>query len=273
MIIDESHKHKFMDLLYSAIEQPELINRIIFEVDPIFKKSKLDYLLPNWPIAVYPKLFANTELDKIQRAKDILSKIVKCDLSGKTFLDFGCGEGHVVEIAKETASMAIGYDICPRGNTTDNFNYVKRHAPYDIILIYDVLDHLIDDKPEVILDTLKNILSEDGMIFIRYHPWCSKHGTHVYKTFNKAYIHFFYSDEELYEMGHNPLPTFKIVDPIEQYTYWHSKNNLFAIHEFAIRSEITDFFLDPYLSGIMKYTGKRENMEIEFIDFTLVKNG
>ena len=70
---------------------------------------------------------------------------------GGAVLDFGCGEGHVVVKASATAARSIGFDIVKTGVhdweksgkylLTRNFDKVINSGPYDIILLYDVLDH------------------------------------------------------------------------------------------------------------------------------------
>lgn len=297
MIIDEIYKDKFLDLIWAMQDQNDMIKRIIIEVDPDFKKSIIDSLIQKdeWPCAIHPSLIIETEEKKAKRAQDIINRFINRrddNLTGKNFLDFGCGEGHVVRQAQQTANIAMGYDICQKGWNeeqflTDNFNTIKKHAPYDTILIFDVLDHLIDDEPIDILKKLTKLLSDSGRMFIRFHPWCSKHSNHVYKNINKAYIHYFYNDEELKQMGCDPMRTYKITNPITTYNTWVKRANLIHLDTFIIRDEVPNLFTDGHseMKRIIQNHWKDSHderlasgqlfplyqMEQQFVDFVLIK--
>src|SRR5690606_19636109 len=98
-----------------------------------------------WPIAVNPEIICATEEDKIDRAEGIIEIFITEKLQDKKFLDFGCGEGRVVEAAaKNGAKLAIGYDTNYHkdwedrsGNIhlTSDPDFVKENGPYDIVLL------------------------------------------------------------------------------------------------------------------------------------------
>lgn len=239
MIVDEKRQNKLKDLLSSGMEQIDKIHRIIIEVDPSFERSKLKALLKGgkWPAAVYPHLILDDdESSQIERAEVVIEQMLGNSIIGKKFLDFGCGEGFVPHVASKSASMAVGYDIdevkWERFRTTDSFMLTSdfqtaaRQGPYDAILLFDVLDHVIDEDPVAILKDLREILKDDGTMYIRFHPWTSRHATHVYKTINKAYAHMLFSEDELREMGAMPLPCRKIIHPIITYEEWFTKAGL-----------------------------------------------
>jgi hypothetical protein len=60
-------------------------------LEPLLKSDQ-------WPQAVNEYLICdlNSEDDKDARAQGIIAAMIDPDLTGKKFLDFGCGEGHVV---------------------------------------------------------------------------------------------------------------------------------------------------------------------------------
>src|ERR1019366_10098171 len=66
-----------------------------------------------WPDAIPHEAICRKDSseDKEFRAQDILSDLIKLD--ELTFLDYGCGEGHIVMEAAKTARLEVGYDINP----------------------------------------------------------------------------------------------------------------------------------------------------------------
>lgn len=185
-----------------------------------------------WPEAVCAALIADedSEQDKEERAQGINS-IMLPPTAKKSFLDFGCGEGHVAKYVSTEASLSVGYDIFrnPKSKLewenkkdklllTTDFNKVVSEGPYDIILIYDVLDHSQD--PKEVLFKAKSVLADDGRIYVRTHPWTSRHGGHVYRKINKAFIHLVFTEEELKSMGVELEYNVKSMRPIDNFNLW-----------------------------------------------------
>jgi cyclopropane fatty-acyl-phospholipid synthase-like methyltransferase len=184
----------------------------------------------NWPEAVFEAQIAdeNSEKDKEERAEGI-SDILLPVLDNKKFLDFGCGQGHVVKYNSKFASISVGYDIKnsvfpfiweklqDKMLLTTDFSKVEEQGPYDVILLYDVLDHVENETMEQVLEKAKSVLAQDGTIYLRCHPWSGRHGGHAYKKINKAFINLVFSDEELTELGLVLEPNQKIVYPIKTY--------------------------------------------------------
>jgi SAM-dependent methyltransferase len=219
----------------------DLVNDLIASLDeraPIKEEPKLENysefgllkgLLEStsWPEAVFSAQIADdsSESDKMERAEGI-SDIILPPVLGKKFLDFGCGEGHVAKHVSKEAALSVGYDIISRDPSWENkseklllttdFEKVKAEGPYDTILIYDVLDHS-QESPEELLIRAKSVLSQEGKIYLRCHPWTGRHGGHAYKKINKAFIHLVFEEKELSELGvvldHNR----KILRPINTY--------------------------------------------------------
>jgi len=65
------------------------------------------------------------------------------------------------------------------------------NTKYDFILINDVLDHAAD--PLDMLEQVNKIRNPETKIVVRCHPWTSRHGTHVYKQMNKAFLHLIFN--------------------------------------------------------------------------------
>lgn len=217
--------------------------------DAYRKMNVPDINNPAWPEAIDPALICppDSEPDKKLRAANIIQMIQE-PLQGKKFLDFGCGEGHITRRARELGADATGYDIVnQRWNRSDNFlttdlNVVNKTALFDIILLYDVLDHVVNQTPEEVLTIVGNILNPDGAIYVRCHPWCSRHGTHLFRTLNKAYAHIVMSEDEL--AGHTGLPTHKVLYPVKTYNRWFKSSNLFVASHRPWHEPVPAFFTD-----------------------------
>ena len=248
----------------------------------------------NWPEAIPEEFICGEDYDsRMFRAYGIIEQYLQLDLTQKKFLDFGCGDGLVAEVAlKCGAEVSVGYDIKiddlwdkieKKDNLilTDNLDDFIGYK-FDLILLNDVLDHC-DDKA---LQTISSILADNGTVYCRCHPWTSRHGSHAYKKLNKAFIHLIFTDEELYRLDVDPIKTLRTLDPIATYQEVIKKNN------FIIKSEKTAitpveilFSLDPVIvrriknhwieQGDNPYADgdafPREILEIDFVDYILEK--
>jgi 2-polyprenyl-3-methyl-5-hydroxy-6-metoxy-1,4-benzoquinol methylase len=186
-----------------------------------------------WSKAIPDKLICdiNSEEDKNLRADEIVLSMVTVMLEGKKVLDFGCGQGHILKrMAQEKVNLAIGYDLVASGPfewekdeqtlLTTSWEKVVQSGPYDVILVYDVLDHVTNQSPIEALKLIRSVATTATKIYVRCHPWCGTHGGHLYTEINKAYIHLVFSDSELQELGYTPIPTAKVIRPQSTYTKW-----------------------------------------------------
>jgi 2-polyprenyl-3-methyl-5-hydroxy-6-metoxy-1,4-benzoquinol methylase len=216
--------------MVATVEQPVLVPTIA-QGPP----AELINLLNSkeWPHAVDPSLICDitSEQDKEDRAEGILDLIIDVHLENLKFLDFGCGEGHVVNKSRtQKPRMAVGYDIkksdkwdnwekSPNVMFTDSWVDVKQSGPYNIVLMYDVIDHMICSEEEVVaqLKEIKQALAINGKVYLRSHPWCSRHGTHLYHKLNKAFAHIVFTGEELKVMGYQQEQVRKVLYPLKEY--------------------------------------------------------
>jgi 2-polyprenyl-3-methyl-5-hydroxy-6-metoxy-1,4-benzoquinol methylase len=209
-----------------------------------------------WPLAVHPSLLVDeTYEDQMTRARNIVEMIIEQDIFGLSFLDFGCGEGHLaLHVTDKGARKAIGFDVkegiswskFPHKDNlvlTVDWKKVIDNAPYDCILLYDVLDHIMDQDPKDVLIELSKLLNKDGFMVVRCHPWISKHGSHLYNQINKAFIHLIFNEEKLKEQGYKVTPTRQIVHPMFTYKNWFSKAKLNIVKEDPIKEPVEDFFI------------------------------
>lgn len=253
--------------------------------------NDLTNLLNDWPLAVDPHLICDpsSEESLSWRATSILEIVVGEPLQGKKFLDYGCGDGNVANIASETAKFSIGYDIDLKINVkqqkcklTNDFAEVQANAPYGAILLYDVIDHSQD--PMKVLGEIKSVLSPGGKVYMRTHPWTSRHASHLYRTFNKAFAHLVFTEEELANLGYSQMHTIKLTHPIINYKSWLQSSGLSIARHNIIKDGVEPFFhSNPLLAQRIKANWKNSHnlelaegrvfpafqMEQQFHDFVL----
>lgn len=228
---------KIIKQLSTQVEQAKVI---IGKLSP--DKSEFEILkeLLNsnaWPKVSSDENICNFEIedDKLDRAEGILSEAFNFSLEGKSLLDFGCGEGHtIIKAMSQGCDLGVGYDITAQGKSTWSTELVNKTmlttsreavaalGPYDHILLYDVMDHLQGDVDENI-DFILSVSKPDAKFFIRCHPWCSRHGGHLYNKINKAYAHLVFTDEELKQLELTVENIKKVIKPLATYSEWLKK--------------------------------------------------
>ncbi len=237
-----------------------------------------------WPNAVDPEMICDDNEEKQnQRAESILDLLISERLKGKKFLDFGCGNGNTIPQAQiREAEFVLGYDVkfedlkFPITDFTTNFVDVRSKGPYDIVLVHDVLDHIVLIDPIQALRQIHSILSMKGRVYIRNHPWSSRHGGHLYSKLNKAFIHLAFDETELVRInGLQCDPNIRITNPLETYRYWFDQAGFKIVSEIAIRDEVEHFFLKPSVINdrISKNFEDKDSMKdclsISFVEYIL----
>lgn len=253
-----------------------------------FKKNDIFDLLASddWPQAVDPDLICQegSEIDQIIRAEGIIGFCLDENIEDKKFLDFGCGLGYVCQQALErNPKFVVGYDIEMHdwkkleSNLlfTNKWEDVEKNAPYDFILIYDVLDHSLVDPIEI-LQKINNISHEQTKVYVRNHPWCSRHGSHFYHKLNKAYLQLILTENELIKLGVEEYFTRKIIYPISTYTNWFEKSGFEIIFQNLIAENVENFFEKEIIKQRIRSHYKNQDlplfqMKICFLDFILKK--
>lgn len=223
------------------------INKNLF---PPEKHELLDLLKSEeWPTAAPEFLICqDIEEDKTERAEGILNWL-DYEFKDKLFLDFGCGEGHVATEAKNRGARATGYDVTKSGTLqwedgllTTDFSKIADQK-FDIIFLYDTLDHCKD--PVAALKQVKSVSTKNTKIFIRFHSWMSRHGSHLYKQLNKAWIQLFFSEEDLKKMELNMEFTQKYYAPINTQKKWISDSGFDVTYE-----DVTTCIVEPFFQNI-----------------------
>lgn len=241
-----------------------------------------------WPEAVPSMLTKKepSEKEKIKRANMVIDMMVDRKLNDLKFLDFGCGEGHITEqMSLRGVSKSIGYDIEKKdtwinfknAQFTNQFNDLT-NSQFDIIMLYDVLDHCKD--PELVMKQVKSLLNTNGVVYVRCHPWISTHGCHLHSLnpeLNKAFLHLFITCEEIYEITKKePMYTRKELNPIETYHWWFKEFDI--KRERKMTGNVSDFFHVPAFKELLateqginldSVEDLLKNMEIQFVDLLL----
>ncbi len=258
-----------------------------------FEQLKKALNSDKWPEAVNPNLICDpdSQQDKVERGRGIIELMIEEDLKGLKFLDAGCGEGHCAFLSTEYGTKAsVGFDIKEYNSwnnfekkdnfhLTTDFEEVKKHAPYDVITIFDVIDHIKGMEVVTFLQACKSILADNGKIYMRCHPFVSRHATHLYHELNKAYVHLVFSPEELKQLVPNSIHTEEstgVTRPLQTYSDYIEAAGLKVTNRRDITEKIEPFFKIPKIAErIMKHT-KFDNfpefqLSIQFIDYVLGK--
>ena len=280
----------------TAQSVPEIVAEPAVEVND-FESLKKALYSDKWPHAVNPSLICDSESesDKKERGIGILELVIEEPVKDGKFLDFGCGEGHCASEAVSIlgCALSVGYDVKEQGNwvSTNNtkfstsYDEVKKMGPYDAILVFDVIDHVFGESPESMMKKLSELLAPDGRIYMRCHPWMSRHGTHLYHKLNKAYAHLVFTDYELSQLSnHVPEVNIKVTHPLATYSKFFKESELKVLSDRKITEKVDPFFKVPKIAErIMKNTKKackkfpefkdfpEFQMGIQFVDYVLTK--
>lgn len=295
MNIETAKKEEIERMLHLLILQKQRVKSLSAVVDDSFyipsEHDEVTHIKPivssiSWPIAIDPVMIVSNENEKIIRAKNILSVFLNgASVAKMKILDFGCGQGHLVQEANRAGALAVGFDIHPQWEKNDesfttSFDDVIQKGPYNVIFLYDVLDHCED--PINLLQMARTVLGDGGSIFTRCHPWCSRHGGHLYETVNKAFAHFFIPEEICKRLTpHYPIQ--KVIHPFSTYGNWFDAAGLKEVSDEPIQDEPEAYFqtmaerIKPHWrsSHSPEYangsTFPQMPMSISFIDYQLVK--
>lgn len=245
-----------------------------------------------WPEAVNKYLICdqNNPEEKLIRGRGILEFTVGGEIKGTKFLDFGCGEGYSTQVAaQKEALISVGYDVkeSPNWHTvqsdnllfTQDWSKVVENGPYDTILCFDVIDHSYEE-PKLLLDKMKSVLSENGKLYLRTHPWTSRHANHFYHTLNKAYIHLVFTPEELKFINPewNATSQFEfnigITKPVITYKNLVENAKFTIEHVREMKEEVEQFFTTPVIAKRIQTMTKMNSfpefqMSLQFIDYVL----
>lgn len=272
--------------------QPKPMQFSEAEIAGGFQKLKEMLNTDKWPEAVNKNLICNpeSETDKMERGRGIIELMIEEDIQGLKILDYGCGEGQCINISTEyETELSVGYDIkrydswqnYNKSNLvmTNKFEEVANLGPYDIVILFDVLDHVHEADAVDILNDIQKMLKPNGKVYVRCHPFTSRHATHTYHDINKAYLHLVFTPEELKEI----IPESKYIEknfgvttPLKTYDTWFAQSNLKVVNRREITEKVEPFFKVPIIAErIMKSVKFNQfpefQMSLQFIDYVLKK--
>jgi hypothetical protein len=217
----------------------------------------------HWPVAIADGDIIKTDWDKRLRARTICNNLLP-SLSGLSLLSVGdCP--YIVDNANKYTTKAdhIGVNAILQSDLKDK---------YDIILLYDIIDHISDNKRVRLLNVVKQNLEQNGCIVCRCHPWLSIHGGHCYDRLNKAYAHLFLGDKL---KDYQSIAVDKIQEPLTYYDDLYSKLGLKTVDATRYSIEIPDTInqddIVEYLANKYRLTPPimRKSMATTFIDYKL----
>ena len=250
--------------------------------------SQLKFLADTnfWPDAVHPMLICdpNSEEDKKNRGHGIVELMVEEDIENLKFLDFGCGDGYGTKASEELkTSLSVGFDPVSSAKWseftsdkcifTTSFADVIRHSPYDVILAFDVFDHV--DNMQLRLKELISACNKQTRVYVRFHPFISRHGSHLYHQKNKAFLHCYFSEEEIKSFGlEYDLPKSKVLYPLRTYKKLLDDVGFEILNKRDITESVEEFFKKRFMARrLEKITGSKDlldfPMTVQFVDYLL----
>lgn len=291
--MNEANVRKYLDVIKRAIalieenlggEQVLNLGELPPDYTQVRQKHVQDLMaIDCWPQAIPDYLVREpSDASQVNRANSILDYLVDENFEDKHFLDYGCGGGWVAqEVVFRGVASSTGFDVEKNphwGTRKAKFTAAPDdliNGHYDIIFMYDVLDHCQD--PKQVMNHVKSLLAPRGVVYLRNHPWSSRHATHlVEKGLNKAFIHLFLTDEELVNLGYEQLFVQRLTDPLGSYHEWFSDFKIDK--ERTMTSGLSDFFLVPSFKQLiideqgLKGNRKEEffqDMMLEFVDYKI----
>lgn len=131
---------------------------------------------------VYEKTIdhSRTVTETISYRRGVLEKLAgvlgELDDKPRKLLDFGCGYGHALRILNMRDLDCLGFDVSTERllraglNATNDAEQLRREGPFDVILCFDVLEHV--PYPKKTLEFLAAISSKDTLLAINVPDMC-----------------------------------------------------------------------------------------------------
>jgi SAM-dependent methyltransferase len=180
------------------------------------------------PATFDPGVYHGWRVKELQ--KQFTDHFDAAEMVGRDVLDFGCGSGALSLQASEAGAVSVtGIDLCAslieqakalcrcckrerRPVFIVASDPKKIELPddsFDIILCFDVLEHIIDYRE--IIPEWRRVLRANGRIFIWWVPWLNPYGHHIESLVPLPWAHVFFSDRVLIDTCARiyDLPEFK----------------------------------------------------------------
>ena len=259
-----SHMKLFLEDLLK--EQNRVIPAPKTDTEKLTEITNLRYLLKSneWPEAVPPDLISLTEEDQYNQAEGIVREYLNTTLIRNKFLNYGFND-KIKDIVAGTGATLFEH--------AEDLNFNSDEL-FDVILCYDVLDDV--DNPVEVLKKLKSLKSEKGKIFVRFHPWTSRHGAKLYKTLNKAYVQLIFNEKELASVGLINSPCVNKSFDLKIYDDWIKEAELNVVKKSTVTQDLESFFVSHNsilrrIKNNFHDKGKfpDELLEVQFVDYIL----
>jgi len=147
---------------------------------------------------------AQTELDNLSFGKvagpKFLELISKYLVPGGSHLDFGAGSGHVLQLLLDRGLNAAGFDPSPDRQALlvakigqhKNFLGIKgvdSSDQFDVVLLMEVLEHVLDDDFDKVLERVKNFVKPGGYLIASTPNNENLESSSVYCPVSEAFFH------------------------------------------------------------------------------------
>tara|TARA_Y100000591_G_C21841765_1_gene706068 strand:- start:1885 stop:2772 length:888 start_codon:yes stop_codon:yes gene_type:complete len=144
-------------------------SKIIFLEKNINNKKQYIYGRNKYYLKIFRNIKNNKFLDDDKKRFNLFKKEIK----NKKILDYGCGFGGFISLAKKISKVSEGFEmmkICQkyiRGKKLFKLNVKKldlKQKKFDTIFLFHVLEHMSDQLKE--LKYLKSLLNKNGKLII-----------------------------------------------------------------------------------------------------------
>ncbi|WP_373036545.1 class I SAM-dependent methyltransferase [Sulfurimonas sp.] len=138
------------------------------------------------------------------------------DFKDKTVLDFGCGfGGKTAYYSSLGAKKVYGVDFHSDFSLVQNYCEDKalnidfltlkedgllplEDASVDVVISSAVFEHVLNI--DTALKEIKRILKPDGLFLNRWHPYATRHGSHVNGLIGIPFVHLFFSEKNIMQV-------------------------------------------------------------------------
>ena len=107
----------------------------------------------------------------------------------KNILEIGCGNCGFIGAFGEYSNNCIGFDLKDLEWNNNNVKYYKLNvfdenltkkidSKFDIIILRDVIEHLDNNKMDILFNQIKLLLKNSGVILLTFPPFYSPFGLH-----------------------------------------------------------------------------------------------
>lgn len=218
-----------------------------------------------------PEHHRKATLDDSERRYQFTQNII----AGKTVLDFGCGAGGYLVLAKNVAESVQGIELenamreglnkegIPCAASLDD---VKK---YDVITMFHVLEHL--DEPLKYLAQIKQHLNVNGKLLIEVpnadDALLSLYKSDLFADFTYWHCHvYLYTNETIKRLAKKAGFKVDFIQQVQRYTlsnhlYWLVKGKPGGHKEFAFLNDVT---LDKQYGDLLAKTGIADTIMAQF---------